>query len=128
MTAHINSSASPVDWDMCYMIIDAAKGETLSSSFRTEDSNKGKQANLYHDLARIIVDVAQSEFPNIGSLTVDDTGFVSLSNRPTLFEATNFESVRGAYPLRRNEVLRSTEEFVSTLLQLLDKRMHHVGN
>lgn len=110
------------------MIVDAAEGEMLYPSFVTDYLDGEKQNNLYHDLARITVDIAQSKFPHIGSLTVDDNAVISLSGRPALYEATVLENCGGKYSLQRDQVLNTTEELVGVLLDLQDERLRHVGN
>ena len=56
-------------------------GEMFSTIFKAaQKQDENLQSNWFTDLSRILLSF--TKIPRIGSLTIDDQGIVSLSNRP----------------------------------------------
>ena len=54
----------------------------LSSSWQQHRHDEHRRVNLYHSLAKIMLSLASVPLPRIGSWTMDDSGIISLTNRP----------------------------------------------
>lgn len=57
-------------------------GDMLALTWQAERSNESKRHNLFRGLCRIMLQLVRHPLPKIGSLTIDDQGRASLSNRP----------------------------------------------
>ena len=67
---------------MGYLLIPFVEnGRLLSEVFETEDS-PWRRENLYRDLSRIMIQLAQVQHHQIGSLTVTEVGEIQITNRP----------------------------------------------
>lgn len=65
------------------MVMDYVEnGRMLSATWDAIHDDANKRLVLYQDISRIMLSLAQVQFPRIGSLTMDDYGVVSLANRP----------------------------------------------
>jgi len=58
------------------------EGQMLSSSWEQHCHDENRRSNLYHSLAKIMLDLAKVPLPRIGSWRMDDRGVISLTNRP----------------------------------------------
>lgn len=66
-----------------YPLIDCVQnGRMLSEIWKDACDDRTKRTTLFHDHSRIILSLAQTIFPRIGSLTIDNHGIISLANRP----------------------------------------------
>lgn len=68
-----------------YLVIDYIEethGRMLSESWEELRHDKNRRLNLFSDLSRIILSLAQLPLPRIGSLTIDKHGVLCLLNRP----------------------------------------------
>src|SRR5580700_2489332 len=78
-----------------YLIMDYIEetdGKMLSESWEKLRHNQNRRTNLFRDLSRIILSLAQLPLPRIGSLTIDDRGILTLSNRPLTLRLHHLEN------------------------------------
>lgn len=57
-------------------------GKMHSNTWEKFRYDKTRRANLFRGLAQINLSLNQSPLPNIGSLTLDHQGLLTLTNRP----------------------------------------------
>ena len=73
---------SESDFQMGYLLIPfVEKGRLLSEVPESEDA-PWRRENLYRDLSRIMIHLAQAQHNHIGSLTVTEAGEIRMANRP----------------------------------------------
>ncbi|RLM00024.1 hypothetical protein CFD26_107602 [Aspergillus turcosus] len=112
-----------------YMIISIIKeGRQLSEySLETLRGDKTRRQALFSDLARIILTLNRTDFPRIGSLTLNNDGVISLTNRPLTLRLQTLEN-EGIPTIPRDSVYQATESYLLDLLQCHDNRIYHQPN
>lgn len=61
-------------------------GAMLSKSWGVHRHDSSRRSNLFHGLARIMLSLGKPRLPRIGSFTLDNSGIISLTNRPSLYD------------------------------------------
>ncbi|EAW25594.1 uncharacterized protein NFIA_044130 [Aspergillus fischeri NRRL 181] len=112
-----------------YMIISLIdKGRQLSEySLEVLLGDKTRRQTLFSDLARIILTLNRTEFPRIGSLTLNNAGVVRLTNRPLTLRLHTLEN-EGIPTIPRDSVYQAVESYLLDLLQCHDNRIYHQPN
>lgn len=106
-----------------YMIISFIKsGQMLSNSWQTHLEDKGRRKTLFNDIARIMLSINRVPLPRIGSLTLDNDGFIQLINRPLTLRLQTMEN-EGIATIPRTSTYGSIEPYVLDLLQCHDNRV-----
>ncbi|RMZ90278.1 hypothetical protein DV736_g2496, partial [Chaetothyriales sp. CBS 134916] len=82
-----------------------------------------KRTNLYRSLARIMLDAASHPQEKIGSLTVLDSGELSLSNRPFTPRLALLENKGIPTGIPKNRCYSTTEAFLYDRLHCLDQEL-----
>lgn len=100
----------------------------LSESWETLRHNQDRRANLFRDLSRIILLLDRFPFPRIGSLTIDDHGVSSLTNRPLTCILQQLENFGIPTDIRRDPTYSTVDAYLSDVLAYHDNRMRHVPN
>lgn len=59
-------------------------GDPLSSTWQQHRQDETRRDNLYHSIAKILLDLANVPLPRIGSWRLGSDGTISLTNRPLL--------------------------------------------
>ncbi|OAP55990.1 hypothetical protein AYL99_10142 [Fonsecaea erecta] len=72
--------------------------------------------------------MAQVPFPRIGSLIIDDDGFLQLANRPLTLEIQDLESEGIPLDVPRNRTYYTVGSYVDDLLNCHDNRLRHQPN
>ncbi|KIA75690.1 hypothetical protein HK57_00505 [Aspergillus ustus] len=62
--------------------IDPSQGKMLSETWADKRDDRQLRTNLFHGLARIMLAVARTPVPKIGSFVLDSNGYLVLGNRP----------------------------------------------
>lgn len=76
-----------------YLIIEhVEEGEMLSETWEEHRGDPKRRANLFRGLSQILLSLAKVPLPKIGSWTIDDSGILSLTNRPLALLLHEFES------------------------------------
>jgi hypothetical protein len=102
--------------------IEAESGKMLSDSWEQLRHDPVRRANLFKDLSRIILSVSQLSLPRIGSLTLDDQGILSLTNRPLTLQIHQLENEGVRTEIPRSLTYSSTMAYVLDLLGCHDLR------
>ncbi|EAU31745.1 predicted protein [Aspergillus terreus NIH2624] len=111
-----------------YMLIGYVKhGQMLSDSWTTHMNNEILSQNLFNDLINIMVSLSQIQLPRIGSLTLNNRGLVTLTNRPLPLELQTFEN-EGIQTIPGTSRYESVEPYLLDLLQCHDSRIYHQPN
>lgn len=72
--------------------INPSRGKMLFETRGKGRRNLKLRTNLFHSLCRIILDLTRTPLPKIGSLILDEQGYLSLANRPLTFEIQQLEN------------------------------------
>ncbi|KAG8415139.1 hypothetical protein J3459_011115 [Metarhizium acridum] len=115
-------------FDSGYMILGEAKGCALAASWEEHRHDKAYRQRLLRGIARICLSMNRNPLPRIGSLSLDSTGVVSLSNRPLdmYFQLFENEGVPSGIP--RERTYSSIEPYISDFLGLHDNKLLHQPN
>lgn len=108
--------------------IEEAEGKMLSESWEELRHNQDRRANLFKGLSRIILSLAQSPLPRIGSLTIDDRGILTLSNRPLTLRLHHLENEGVPTNIEKNLTYSTTEAYLLDLLAYHDSRIRYQPN
>ncbi|KAJ9253462.1 hypothetical protein DTO207G8_4195 [Paecilomyces variotii] len=100
----------------------------LSSTWRQKRDDPGLRSNLFRDLSRILLSVSQLSLPKIGSLVIDDCGFLQLSNRPLSLEIQDLENERIPTHIARDYTYCTVESYIMDILGAHDSRLIHQPN
>jgi hypothetical protein len=104
------------------------KGRQISDhSLETLLEDKTRRQTLFGDLARIILTLNRTDFPRIGSLTLNNEGVISLTNRSLTPRLQILEN-EGIPTTPRNSVYQAVESYLLDLLQCHDNRIYHQPN
>ncbi|KAG2419932.1 hypothetical protein HFD88_004729 [Aspergillus terreus] len=74
-----------------------------------------------------MVSLSQIQLPRIGSLTLNNRGLVTLTNRPLPLELQTFEN-EGIQTIPGRSTYESVEPYLLDLLQCHDNRIYHQPN
>lgn len=109
------------------MIVDCVEeGEMLSTSWETHRHDPSRRANLFRDLARIML--SQIPLPRIASWTIDDQGILSLTNRPLTLMLHELENEGIPTNIARTLTYPATEAYYLDLLACHDSIIRHKPN
>ena len=75
--------------DIGYILVefvDETQGAMLSNTWKEGRHDCTLRTNLFRDLSRIFLGLCRSPLPAIGSFTIDNYGFLHLTNRPLSIE------------------------------------------
>lgn len=108
--------------------IDETRGQRLSETWETGQTDPHLRQNLFRGLARTMLRMAQVPFPRIGSLVIDDSGFLQLANRPLTLEIQDLESEGIPLDIPRDRPYYTVGLYVDNLLHCHDNRLRHQLN
>lgn len=108
--------------------IDEKQGQMLSTTWDAGRANPKLRTNLYRGLSRVMISLAQHSFPRIGSLVIDDQGFVRLENRPLTLDIHTSENEEIPIPIPRDRTYYTSDAYVNDLLLCHDNRLRHQPN
>ncbi|RDL41490.1 Uncharacterized protein BP5553_01469 [Venustampulla echinocandica] len=112
-----------------YMIISwVSQGTMLSKSWDTLCHDKARRSNLFHGLARIMLSLNRSHLPRIGSFTLDNQGFTTLTNRPLTLRLHRLENEGIPRSIGRTSTYSATDLYLLDLLGSHDNRICHQPN
>ena len=100
----------------------------LSNSWEEKRQDKSRRTNLFRDLSRIILSLGRIPLARIGSFTLDNTGVLSLVNRPLTLRLQELEN--GGIPtnIARKNTYTAVEPYILDLLAYHDSRLRHQPN
>lgn len=95
-------------------------GQILSNTWETNWRDKDRRQKLFRGMAHIVLSLARTRQPRIGSFRFHDDGTISLANRPLLCSMAIMENDGAPRTINRNDTYTSTEPFVSDMLTFHD--------
>lgn len=111
------------------MLVDYVQdGRMLSETWGDLCGDYDRRKMLFRDLSRIMLSLARVQFPRIGSLTMDDRGVVSLTNRPLTLQLHQLENECIPTHIPRYLTYPSTDTYLADLLACHDSRIQHRPN
>jgi hypothetical protein len=108
--------------------IDERDGQMLSSTWEAGRANPKLRQNLYRGISRILLSLAQQSFHKIGSLTINDEGFVRLENRPLTMDIQMSENEGIPVPIPRSRTYSTVDSYVNDVLRCHDNRLRYQPN
>jgi len=114
-----------------YLVIDYIEethGKMLSESWEELRHDKNRRLNMFRDLSRIILSLAQSPLPRIGSLTIDKDGILCLLNRPLTLRLQHLENEGIPTNIDRSLTYSTTDAYLLDLLLCHDSRIRNQPN
>ncbi|KAI9842964.1 MAG: hypothetical protein M1837_006701 [Sclerophora amabilis] len=96
--------------------IEAHEGRMLTRTWEEPRHDKRLRANLFKVISRTILSLGRVPLPLVGSFTIDDCGFLSLTNRPLTLELHQLENEGSTIDIQRNLTYTITEFYVIDLL------------
>lgn len=108
--------------------IEDVRGTMLSNSWNDRRHETRLRANLFRDLSRILLTIAQIPVPRIGSFIIDDDGGLSLHNRPLSLEIQDLENEQIPVDIPRNFTYSTVDSYVTDTLAFHDSRLQHQSN
>lgn len=112
-----------------YIIISfVTNGKMLSDSWGKLRYDKTRRSNLFRGLAQIIISLNKSSLPRIGSLTLDNRGVSTLTNRPLTLRLQSLENEGIPTKISRNATYTTVSTYLLDLLECHDNRIHYQPN
>jgi hypothetical protein len=100
----------------------------LSESWETLRHDHDRRANLFRGLSRIILSLNRFPLPRIGSLTIDDYGVSSLTNRPLTCTLQQLENFGIPTDIPRDLTYSTVDTYLLDILACHDNRIRHMRN
>jgi hypothetical protein len=108
--------------------IEESVGNMLSNTWEEHRHDKIRRMTLFSDLSRIMLSLAQSPLPRIGSLTINKDGVLCLRNRPLTLQLHQLENEGIPTNIDRNLTYSTTETYILDLLQCHDSKILNQPN
>ncbi|KAI9753693.1 MAG: KRRI-Interacting protein 1 [Chaenotheca gracillima] len=90
--------------------------KTLSASWEDQQHDETLRANLFKGLSRIILSLGRLPLPRVGSFSLDDHGYLRLTNRPLNLELHQMENEEIPIELPRDHTYSATEPYMLDLI------------
>ncbi|KAJ6019910.1 hypothetical protein N7499_002955 [Penicillium canescens] len=132
-TRHQYSNAMSIGGlaDMGYILVefvDETRGVMLSNTWKEGRHDRKLRTNLFRDLSRIFLSLSRSPLPRIGSLTIDNYGFLHLANRPLSVEIQQLENEGISTDISRDYTYSTVDSYVIDMLGAHDNRFRQQPN
>ena len=101
----------------------------MLSNTWTEGRHDSKlRSNLFNDLGRIFLSLSRTPLPRIGSLVIDNGGFLCLTNRPLVLEIQQLENERIPTDMPRDFTYSTVDSYIVDVLGYHDNRFQYQPN
>lgn len=100
-------------------------GAMLSESWESKRHDKEHRTNLFKDISRVILELSRIPLPRIGSFTMDDKGYVSLTKRPLTHTLRMLENDYIPTGIGREYTYTAVEPYLHDMLSCHDHRLSH---
>ncbi|KAI0971288.1 hypothetical protein F4678DRAFT_472741 [Xylaria arbuscula] len=97
-------------------------GRMLSDTFHMHREDEARRQRLFRGISRIIISLARLPQARIGSFQLNDSGTVTLTNRPLTCSMMILENEGATRTMPRNDTINCTDAFVSDMLTFYDHR------
>ncbi|KAJ5720932.1 uncharacterized protein N7483_008866 [Penicillium malachiteum] len=108
--------------------VDKAKGQMLSTTWSNGRHDPMLQTNLFRDLSRIFLSLFRSPLPRIGSLMIDNQGFLHVANRPLSVQIQQLENEGISTDISRDYTYSTVDSYLTDLLGVHDNRFRFQPN
>ncbi|QQK43077.1 Aminoglycoside phosphotransferase [Penicillium digitatum] len=108
--------------------VDKTKGQMLSNTWSNGRHDPILQTNLFRDLSRIFLSLFRSPLPRIGSLSIDNYGYLHVSNRPLSVEIQQLENEGICTDMSREYTYSTVDSYLTDLLGVHDNRFRFQPN
>ncbi|UPL02692.1 hypothetical protein LCI18_013626 [Fusarium solani-melongenae] len=112
-----------------YLLMDYLQdGRMLSETWGSLHEDLNKRMTLFRDVSRIVLSLAQVQLPRIGSLTMDNDGVVTLTNRPLTLDLHQLENQGIRTSIPRDLTYVTSDTYLLDRLACHDDRIRHKLN
>ncbi|KAH7157503.1 hypothetical protein B0J13DRAFT_171481 [Dactylonectria estremocensis] len=112
-----------------YLLLDYVEdGRMLSETWDAGSDDQTRRTRLFGSLARVILELAKVPQPRIGSLTIDNKGVITLSNRPLKRQLHQLENLGISTDIPRDKTYISSDTYLLDLLACHDSRVRDHPN
>jgi hypothetical protein len=108
--------------------INPSRGKVLSETWEEGRHDPELRSNLFRGLSRIILTLAHTPLPKIGSFVLDEKGYLSLSNRPLTLEIQQLENEHIPVDIPRNVTHTTVDSYLSDIIAIHESRLRHQPN
>ncbi|EEP79732.1 predicted protein [Uncinocarpus reesii 1704] len=118
-------------FDHGYMLLDHIsenEGKMLSSSWSESHGDDTKRRTLFRDISRIMLSMARVPMARIGSFTIDNRGFITLTNRPLTCRLHVLEAEGIPTNIGRRQTYSMVGPYIQDLLDYHNSRIYHQPN
>ncbi|PYI04785.1 hypothetical protein BO78DRAFT_431105 [Aspergillus sclerotiicarbonarius CBS 121057] len=108
--------------------IDPSRGKMLSDTWENGRQDKALRTTLFRDLSRIMIALTRTPLQRIGSFVLDDTGRLSLSNRPLTLQIPFLENEGIPIDMSRQVTHSRADSYINDVLAMHESRFRHQPN
>ncbi|TPX22606.1 hypothetical protein DIZ76_014483 [Coccidioides immitis] len=108
--------------------IDPSRGRMLSETWEEGRHDVNLRTNLFHGISRILLALARTPLPKIGSFVLDNRGYLSLSNRPLTLQHQLLENEHIPVDIPRNVTYSTVDSYINDILAYHESRFRHQPN
>lgn len=124
-------SSRPYTLNTGHLVIDyieEADGKMLSTTWEEQRHDKNRRTNLFRGLSLIMLTLGKIPLPRIGSFTMDDSGVISLTNRPLRFQLHQLENEGIPTGINKDTTYFATESYLLDVLACHESHLVHQPN
>lgn len=113
-----------------YMILEYIgedKAQMLSNTWYNPHDNI-RRTNFFRDLSRVTLTLARHSSPHIGSLRIDDKGFIHTKNRPLTLRLQHLENEGIPTNISRDQLYFTSNTYILDLLACYDNKLRYQPN
>ncbi|OBT76714.1 hypothetical protein VF21_03925 [Pseudogymnoascus sp. 05NY08] len=103
-------------------------GAMLSRSWEAQRHDSDKRSNLFHGLARIMLSLGKPRLPRIGSFTLDNSGIISLTNRPLTLRLQALENEGINTDMSSDYTYSAVDQYLLDFLNCHNNRIYQQPN
>ncbi|KMU83985.1 hypothetical protein CIHG_01769 [Coccidioides immitis H538.4] len=100
----------------------------LSETWEEGRHDVNLRTNLFHGISRILLALARTPLPKIGSFVLDNRGYLSLSNRPLTLQHQLLENEHIPVDIPRNVTYSTVDSYINDILAYHESRFRHQPN
>ncbi|KAJ9199358.1 hypothetical protein DTO164E3_4670 [Paecilomyces variotii] len=108
--------------------IDPSRGKMLSETWEEGRHDVTLRRNLFRGLSRIMLALARIPLPKIGAFTIDEKGYLTLSNRPLTLEIHQLENEHIPVDIPRHTTYATVDSYVNDILAFHESRLRYQPN
>lgn len=117
--------------DTPYLLIEYIKpsqGKMLTETWEQGRHDPALRSTLFHGLSRIMLALARTPLPKIGSFTLDENGYLTLTNRPLTIDIQQLENEHIPLDIPRDTTHTRVDSYLHDVLACHESRLRHQPN